>query len=130
MTLNSRSRVGKQLGYAAAMLVCLFWCGTTLADGSAIVAWGNNDQGQCDVLAPNTDFVAVAGGYYHSLGLHYPDLDGDGVPDDSDVCNCTPPGITVDGEGRPIADIDKDCDVDLADFLAFQTNYTGPLVCE
>jgi hypothetical protein len=34
-----------------------------------IVAWGQNDFGQCDVPAPNADFVAVAGGWYHSLGL-------------------------------------------------------------
>ncbi|MEA3409807.1 MAG: FlgD immunoglobulin-like domain containing protein, partial [Candidatus Eisenbacteria bacterium] len=28
-----------------------------------------NDYGQCDVPAPNADFVAVAGGKHHSLGL-------------------------------------------------------------
>ena len=33
------------------------------------MAWGNNDYGQCDVPAPNADFVAVAGGDDHSLGL-------------------------------------------------------------
>jgi hypothetical protein len=34
------------------------------------VAWGyNNDIGICDVPGPNADFVAVAGGGYHSLGL-------------------------------------------------------------
>jgi hypothetical protein len=33
------------------------------------VAWGYNRFGQCDVPAPNADFVAVAGGMYHSLGL-------------------------------------------------------------
>ncbi|MCH7808115.1 MAG: hypothetical protein IIB60_02720, partial [Planctomycetes bacterium] len=37
-------------------------------DGS-IVAWGSNNNGQCDVPAPNMDFVEVAGGAYHSLGL-------------------------------------------------------------
>lgn len=35
----------------------------------SIVAWGYNGQGQCDVPAPNADFVAVAGGWYHSLAL-------------------------------------------------------------
>ena len=39
-----------------------------LVDGS-IVAWGDNNWGQCDVPAPNTDFVAVAAGYQYSLGL-------------------------------------------------------------
>ncbi|MCK4343204.1 MAG: hypothetical protein KAY37_15940, partial [Phycisphaerae bacterium] len=52
------------------------------ADGS-IVAWGCNDYGQCDVPAPNTDFVAVAGGWWHSLGLKY--ITPPGCPGDS---NC------------------------------------------
>jgi alpha-tubulin suppressor-like RCC1 family protein len=38
-------------------------------DDGSIVAWGKNVDGQCDVPAPNTDFVAVAGGSAHSLGL-------------------------------------------------------------
>jgi alpha-tubulin suppressor-like RCC1 family protein len=38
------------------------------SDGS-IVAWGDNDLGQCSVPSPNTGFLAVAGGAYHSLGL-------------------------------------------------------------
>ncbi len=33
------------------------------------MAWGFNDHGQCDVPAPNEDFVAIAGGKYHNLGL-------------------------------------------------------------
>ena len=33
------------------------------------MAWGHNSSGQLDVPAPNTDFVAVAGGSSHSLGL-------------------------------------------------------------
>ena len=37
-------------------------------DGS-VVAWGNNENGQCEVPAPNTGFVGVAAGGYHSLGL-------------------------------------------------------------
>ena len=31
--------------------------------------WGRNDYGQCTVPAPNTGFVEVASGIYHSLGL-------------------------------------------------------------
>ena len=38
------------------------------SDGS-IVAWGDNDDGQCDVPSPNKGFVAIAAGDYHSLGL-------------------------------------------------------------
>ena len=37
-------------------------------DGS-IVAWGNNEYGQCNVPEPNTGFTAIAAGWYHSLGL-------------------------------------------------------------
>jgi len=33
------------------------------------VAWGANSGGQCNVPAPNSDFVAIAGGHDHSLGL-------------------------------------------------------------
>jgi type 1 fimbria pilin len=58
-------------------------------DDGAIVAWGNNDEGQCDVPAPNNDFVAVAGGNYHSLGLkaYYilGDLNCDYVVDFDDI---------------------------------------------
>ena len=44
-----------------------YWYGLK-ADGSLPV-WGQNDYGQCDVPGPNSGFIAVAGGHYHSLGL-------------------------------------------------------------
>jgi hypothetical protein len=34
-----------------------------------VLAWGWNAYGQCNVPSPNSGFVAVSGGYYHSLGL-------------------------------------------------------------
>jgi len=37
--------------------------------GGYIVAWGENDDGQCDVPSPNSGFIAVSGGVDHSLGL-------------------------------------------------------------
>jgi len=55
------------------------------------------------------------------------DTDGDGVDDATDVCDNTPPGIAVDGQGRPRGDIDRDCDVDLDDVALLQGNMTGPL---
>ena len=55
------------------------------------------------------------------------DTDGDGVDDAIDVCNNTPPGIPVDAEGRPLGDIDGDCDTDMDDFTLFQQSMTGPL---
>jgi hypothetical protein len=39
------------------------------AASGSIVAWGRNVEGQCNVPAPNTGFVAVAAGGGHSLGL-------------------------------------------------------------
>ncbi len=55
------------------------------------------------------------------------DSDGDGVDDEFDVCNNTPPGTAVDAEGRPLGDIDPDCDTDLEDYALFQQGFTGPL---
>ena len=37
-------------------------------DGT-LTAWGNNDNGQCSVPVPNAEFVALAAGQFHSLGL-------------------------------------------------------------
>jgi len=43
------------------------------------------------------------------------DADGDGVEDVQDLCCHTPEGVPVDPFGRPIGDLDHDCDVDLRD---------------
>ncbi len=60
------------LARIVAMTALVTGCSAPAAaqDGS-IVAWGNNELGQCDVPEPNEDFIAVAGGGYHSLGLKY-----------------------------------------------------------
>lgn len=55
------------------------------------------------------------------------DSDGDGVDDPTDVCCNTPPGTAVDAAGRPIGDLDLDCDNDLDDFAIFSGGVTGPL---
>ena len=55
------------------------------------------------------------------------DSDGDGVDDSIDVCCNTPFGTPVDEEGRPVGDIDQDCDVDLEDCALLQASFTGPL---
>ena len=35
----------------------------------SIVAWGGTESGQCNVPAPNSNFVAMAAGWNHGLGL-------------------------------------------------------------
>lgn len=63
--------------------------------------------------------------------LHFPlfaqtqDLDGDGVPDATDQCCNTPKGISVDKDGRPVGDLDGDCDVDHFDIKIIVKNKTG-----
>jgi len=52
--------------------LCALVLGTGVASGQwiePIVAWGENSSGECDVPAPNEDFVEVAGGVAHSLAL-------------------------------------------------------------
>lgn len=48
------------------------------------------------------------------------DIDNDGVTNVPDQCDYTPAGIEVDGEGRPHADMNRDCKVDLRDYAVFQ----------
>ena len=55
------------------------------------------------------------------------DSDGDAVCDSDDVCPLTPPGVAVDAHGRPLGDLDGDCDTDLLDFKLFQQGFTGPI---
>ncbi|MCX6999059.1 MAG: RCC1 domain-containing protein, partial [Candidatus Sumerlaeota bacterium] len=53
-----------------AIAAMLLNCGATWAAKSgSIVAWGDNTYGQCDVPTTNSDFVAIAAGYSHSLGI-------------------------------------------------------------
>ena len=54
------------------------------------------------------------------------DSDGDGVADVPDVCDNTPVGVPVDDEGRPLGDIDQDCDTDIDDFAIFVEALQGP----
>jgi hypothetical protein len=60
------------------------------------------------------------------------DVDNDGVPNETDVCDYTPPGapIVTDPQsplyGTLRGDLDGDCDVDLADYAIMQAEFTGP----
>lgn len=55
------------------------------------------------------------------------DVDLDGVDDALDLCCGTPPGVAVDESGRPLGDLDLDCDMDLMDVALLQLSYTGPM---
>lgn len=72
---------------------------------------------------------AADGGRYLGEGLACDDdPDDDGVFGCNDVCpSVTAPGGT-DSDGRPLGDLDADCDVDLNDFAIMQLNFTGPPV--
>ena len=63
-----KSQVCSMPGFV--VLCLLNVSGTALAQWNGeIVAWGSNGYGACDLPEPNSGFVAVAGGYFHSLGL-------------------------------------------------------------
>jgi len=47
-----------------------------LGPGGRIVAWGDNTDGQCNIPAPNSGFIAIAAGRYHSLGLRSSSVTG------------------------------------------------------
>ena len=54
------------------------------------------------------------------------DSDQDGVDDALDVCCDTPAGIAVDDDGRPVGDLDDDCDSDLDDYSLLFVNFGEP----
>ena len=55
------------------------------------------------------------------------DVDGDDVDDAIDVCINTPPNTVVDAVGRPLGDVDLDCDSDLEDYALSLRGFTGRL---
>jgi len=54
------------------------------------------------------------------------DPDEDNLFGCDDICPTAPASAGVDSEGRPLGDLDGDCDVDLIDFGVFQGNFSGP----
>lgn len=56
------------------------------------------------------------------------DPDQDQVTGCDDVCPYLGGPGGVDGEGRPLGDLDHNCSVDLADYAVMLLNYTGPAV--
>ena len=89
-------------------------------DGCELAANDCNSNGVPDECEPNFDGDA-------DIDDCDADIDDDGVPNEADECDYTPLGTAVDSEGRPLGDIDEDCDTDLADYALFQDGFTGPL---
>jgi hypothetical protein len=94
-------------------------------DMVAVGAW-TEDSSASGVNGNQTDNSFVNAGAAYSFTGVGPDADGDGVPDLADACPNNAPSVPVDCQGRPRADFDGDCDVDLADFAEFQLDVTGP----
>ncbi|MCX7000933.1 MAG: hypothetical protein NT106_11680, partial [Candidatus Sumerlaeota bacterium] len=75
MALKGMKSVGLRRECAVLVFICAM--AAMLGNGGAawaaqsgsIVAWGWNDDGQCNVPSPNSGFVAVAAGAWHNLGL-------------------------------------------------------------
>ena len=77
-----------------------------------------------DVL--ETACLASGGTYLGEESTCHGDPDGDGVVGCADACPTSSAPAGVDPEGRPLGDIDGDCDVDLLDYAILQENLTGP----
>jgi hypothetical protein len=67
-------------------------------DGS-IVAWGWNDDSQCNIPSPNSGFIAIAAGWEHSLAI-------------KKVC-----------QYKLTGDLNDDCRVNLYDFASMAANW-------
>ena len=96
---------------------------------------GSCDTGACcgpgDICANDKmeEACVGGGGSYLGDGLTCEgDADGDGVFGCDDVCPDAPAPGGVDAFGRPLGDLDEDCDVDLLDHLIMVLNFSGPLI--
>ena len=100
------------------------------------MAWGSNRQFQCNVPAPNADFVAVAAGNWHSLGLK---ADGSivawgynrqfqtNVPaPNADFVAVAAGGFDCLGIRLRPGDRDGNGRTDLSDYSAFSLHLAGP----
>jgi len=59
------NRFGALLVVAGAMALNA----VVMGQAGAVVAWGNNDYGQCNIPAADSGVSAIAGGWYHTIAL-------------------------------------------------------------
>ena len=95
------------------------------------MAWGYNSYGQINVPAPNSGFIGIAAGVYHSLAIRRVtgDADADGDVDWADFAAFVGylDGPLADPQlpGWQFFDVDMDDDVDLGDLAVWQNAFTG-----
>jgi hypothetical protein len=93
------------------------------------VAWGLNNYGLLEVPSPNTEFVAVAAGAYHALGLKSGgtpcpgDLNADSAVSLQDLTILLAHFGTPSGATYADGDLNADGDVDLSDLTLLLAHF-------
>ena len=104
---------------------------------SSAIAYGSCDvvsreRGACCAQDTCTDgmtedeCIASDGRYLCDGVACAADPDGDNFRGCDDICPTSFAPAGVDSKGRPLGDLDGDCDVDLKDFDIMEGNFTGP----
>ena len=95
-------------------------------DGSSDTGACCNSNRSCTDDMTDGDCVAAGGRYLGDGVACDADADGDGLIGCDDICPTARACGGIDAFGRPLGDVDNDCDVDLMDHAIIQLNFTGP----
>ncbi len=80
----------------------------------------------CSEDVTESDCLMFGGRYLGNFLTCADDPDLDSFVGCSDICPVSPAPMGVDAEGRPLGDVDADCDVDLVDYSILQGNFSDP----